>query len=153
MLSKNIGEAPQATTTVLELDKIGLVNSIVTLTDDYDSATDQMIARISDAAPVVTTDEARANQERASESIAALKNEQKPELGPYEGILAKCYIPGNDVHWVNESGALDHVSTETSLTGNALVARQMIYKMGGGLVVVIYEKGYVAYGSDGKEIK
>ena len=159
-------EAPQETTSVMMSDKIVLVNSIVNLSDDYDPEADLMVSRISDAAPAISIDVARANQAKAAEAIANLKSEQqriveqpqtnpdKAKLGLYKGILSKCYIGGNDVHWVNENGAiLEHVNTETPLTGNASVARQMIHDMGGGLVVVVYEKGYEVYGSDGKLIK
>lgn len=164
--SKNMGQAPQETSSVMVQDKIVLVNSIVNLSDDYDPEADQMVSRISDAAPAISVDVARLNQVKAAEAIAVLKNEQKQiveqpqtnpdkaKLGLYKGILSKCYIGGNDVHWVNENGAiLEHLSIETPLNGNASIARQMIHDMGGGLVVVIYEKGYEVYGSDGKLIK
>lgn len=166
MINKNMGQAPQETSSVMVQDKIILVNTITNLSDDYDPESDKMVSRISDAAPAISVEEARANQSKAAEAIAALKSEQKQiveqpqtnpdkaKLGLYKGILSKCYIGGNDVHWINENGAiLEHVSTETPLTGNASVARQMIHDMGGGMVVVVYEKGYEVYGSDGKLIK
>lgn len=159
-------ETPKETSSEMVSDKIVLVNSISNLSDDYDPEADKMVSRISDADPVITVDEARANQAIAADAIAALKNEQKKiveqpqtnpdraRLGLYKGILSKCYIGGKDVHWINEDGAiLEHVSTETSLNGNASVARQVIHDMGGGLVVVVYEKGYEVYGSDGKLLK
>lgn len=164
--NKSMKETPQETNSVIESDKIVLVNSISNLSDDYDPEADKMVSRISDAAPAISVEVARANQAIAADAIAALKNEQKKiveqpqtnpdraRLGLYKGILSKCYIGGNDVHWINEDGAiLDHVSTETSLNGNISVARKMIHDMGGGLVVVVYEKGYEVYGSDGKLIK
>lgn len=151
---------------VVVSDKINLVNSISNLSDDYDPVADKIISHSPDQAPSMTLEQAHVNQKRAADAIEILKQEQKeivesPEknpdrakLGLYKGILSKCYIGGHDVHWVDETGSiLQHVDVETPLTGTASIARNMIYEMGGGLVVVIYEKGYEVYGSDGKLIK
>lgn len=132
--SRNINQPSQETPAITVQEKIALVNSISNLSDD----------------PALTDEVA---QQRAAENIAVLKTKQN-KLGPYMGILSKCYLPEHDVHWVNENGAIhDHVGLKTSLSGNASVARKLIYEMGGGMVVVIYENGYEAYGMDGKQIR
>lgn len=131
--TKNTNEAPEETTAVTVGEKIALVNSISNLSDD----------------PALTDEVA---QQSAALKIAALKA-QPNKLGVYQGILSKCYLPGHDVHWVNENGVLDHVSSETPLTGDASKARKLIYERGGGMVVVIYENGHEAYGMDGNLIR
>lgn len=138
--TKNVEKVPQQDPDLLIQNKIALVNNISNLSDD----------------PSITDEVARENQKRAAEAIETLKqtNPANAKLGPYIGILSKCYVAGNDVHWVNENGAfLEHVSIDTPISGHAAVARKLIYRMGGGMVVVIYENGYEAYGMDGKLIE
>lgn len=122
------------------------------------------------------TDEAVAREARAEEAIRKHKEShlkllqsyqnqtikvggvpQSPvqaQLGLYRGILSKCYIHGHDVHWIDDSGSIiDHVELDTPLPGSAAIARNMIYEMGGGVAVIVYEKGYEVYSSSGELIK
>lgn len=122
------------------------------------------------------TDEAVAREARAEEAIRKHKEahqkllqsyQNQPikvggvpqgpiqaQLGLYRGILSKCYIHGHDVHWIDDSGSIiDHVELDTPLPGSAAIARNMIYEMGGGVAVIVYEKGYEVYSSSGELIK
>lgn len=117
------------------------------------------------------TDEAVAREARAEEAIRKHKAEHmkllqsyqnqnqkdvpvQAQLGLYRGILSKCYIHGHDVHWIDDNGSIiDHVELDTPLPGTAAVARNMIKEMGGGIAVIVYEKGYEVYGADGELIK
>lgn len=117
------------------------------------------------------TDEAVAREARAEEAIRKHKAEHlkllqsyqnqnqndvpvQAQLGLYRGILSKCYIHGHDVHWIDDNGSIiDHVELDTPLPGSAAIARNMINEMGGGVAVIVYEKGYEVYSSDGELIK
>ncbi len=124
-------EAPQSVATAPA--KIDLVNSITNLSDDQ-------------------TDEGL--KERASAAIKAHKQNVNPDLGSYKGLYSKCFLEGHDIHWIDESGTITrHVETNSPLTGNDNVARQLIYESGAGFVVVIYQNGFEAYGMDGKLVK
>lgn len=111
-------------------------------------------------------EEAASRQERASTAIQAHMKEQKSiienpktdparaQLGPYKGILTKCFIGGHDVHWISENGAiLEHIGVEKQLTGNALVAREIINANNHGTVVIVYEQGYEIYDYNGTLLK
>lgn len=115
------------------------------------------------------TDEAVAREARAEEAIRKHKAEHlkllqsyqnqsdapvQAQLGLYRGILSKCYIHGHDVHWIDDNGSIiDHVELDTPLPGSAAIARNMIKEMGGGVAVIVYEKGYEVYDSSGELIK
>lgn len=138
--TKNVEQVMQQDPDLLIQNRIALVNSITNLSDD----------------PSITDEAARESQKRVAEAIENLnqKNPTNAKLGPLKGILSKCYLEGKDVHWVNENGAfLEHVRIDTPVSGHAAAARKLIYQMGGGMAVVIYENGYEAYDMDGKLIK
>lgn len=121
------GTASLAPTTPIEL-----VNSVTNLSDEQDEVL----------------------KERVSQSIKAFKENINPNLGMLKGLYSKCYLEGHDVHWIDESGALvKHIEIKMPLEGVDLEARNIIYKAGGGHVVVIYQNGFEAYAMDGKLIK
>lgn len=124
-------ETPQAVTEAPA--KIDLVNSVTNLSDEQGD---------------------EGLKERVSQAIKAHKQNINPDLGSYKGLYAKCFMEGHDIHWIDENGTItNHVETNSPLTGNDNIARQLIYESGAGFVVVIYQNGYEAYGMDGNLVK
>ena len=75
---------------------------------------------------------------------------QNPKFESFKGALTKCHIKGHDIHWINDMGwILEHLKVDADLTPNVLAAREIIAEHGGGVVVVVYEKGYEAYDTQG----
>ena len=78
---------------------------------------------------------------------------QNPQFESFKGALTKCHIKGHDIHWINDMGwILEHLKVDADLTPNVLAARKIIAEHGGGVVVVVYEKGYEAYDTHGNLI-
>ena len=78
---------------------------------------------------------------------------QDPKFETFKGALTKCHIKGHDIHWINEMGwILEHLKIDADLSPNVLAAREIIKKEGSGVVVVVYEKGYEAYDTEGNLI-
>ena len=118
--------------------KIELVNAVTILSSEADALGDQPLRPHS--------------QKRVMEAIATLKSEPQ-SAGLYIGLLTKCYMPNHDMHYVEDNGTITrHAQTDAVLHGNTLRARTELSKLGGGTVVLLYEKGYAIYGSDGKLI-
>ena len=79
---------------------------------------------------------------------------QNPKYEAFRGALTKCHIKGHDIHWINDQGwILEHLKVDAVLTLNVLAARHIIAEKGGGVVVVVYEKGFEAYDSEGNLIQ
>lgn len=119
---------------------------------------EEQIKKLRDAHNAMVLASANGNAPRVTHAVP-FPEDPKGEvdvsaLGLYKAILTKCYIGGHDVHWVNEDGQIiEHVEKGTPLFGSSAVARNMINQLQPGLIVIIYEKGYEVYSSDGVLIK
>ncbi len=119
---------------------------------------EEQIKKLRDAHNAMVLASANGNAPRVNHAVP-FPEDPKGEvdvsaLGLYKAILTKCYIGGHDVHWVNEDGQIiEHVEKGTPLFGSSAVARNMINQLQPGLIVIIYEKGYEVYSSEGVLIK
>lgn len=119
---------------------------------------EEQIKKLRDAHNAMVLASANGNAPRVTHAVP-FPEDPKGEvdvsaLGLYKAILTKCYIGGHDVHWVNEEGQIiEHVQKGTPLFGSSAVARNMINQLQPGLIVIIYEKGYEVYSSEGVLIK
>lgn len=138
-------------------NKSELVASILAITDDQhheDSLDDKTHDHKN-----VSVEEKQTKQERAKAAITKHLNSSDldspmAELGLYKGILTRCHIDGHDVHWIDENGIiLSHILIGSAIDPKAEAARNMINQSTDKIVVVMYEKGYEVYGSNGELIK
>ncbi len=114
----------------------------------YQQAMDQVNAQITSTTPSST---------KIHQSIpyrlmmkTAYMVPENPEFGLFKGAITKCYISGHDMHWIDPSGwILKHVEKDEPVTGNVLVAREIINSSEKGVVVTVYENGYEIYDSQG----
>lgn len=140
--------------------KSELVTSILALSDDNHKDHEAYVTDSNGIdRPRVTPEEIQKKQERAKKAIeshiSATKDDpSKSSLGLYKGILSKCYIDGHDVHWIDENGSiLSHVLQNSPLDQKGETARGMINQSSERIIVIMYEKGYEVYASNGELLK
>jgi hypothetical protein len=121
-----------------------LVKSILAITDEDEKLTDKerLIKRT------------EAKKEIETHLAQDSRKDPNSNLGLFKGILTKCYISGHDVHWINENAdILDHVEIQGQIDPKGQVARDMINQSSDRIVVIMFEKGYEVYSSNGALLK
>jgi hypothetical protein len=121
-----------------------LVKSILAITDEDEKLTDkERLSKRTEAKNEIKTHLAQDS-----------RKDPNSNLGLFKGILTKCYISGHDVHWINENAEiLDHVEVGIQIDPKGQVARDMINQSSDRIVVIMFEKGYEVYSSNGALLK
>ncbi len=128
----------------VKFDQAELVKSILAITDEDEKLTDkERLGKRTEAKKEIETHLAHDS-----------RKDPKTSLGLFKGILTKCYISGHDVHWINENAEiLDHVEVGGQIDPKGQVAREMINQSSDPIVVIMFEKGYEVYSSNGALLK
>jgi hypothetical protein len=121
-----------------------LIKSILAISDEDEKLTDK--ERLSK--------KAEAKKEIETHIAQDSRKDPQSSMGLFKGILTKCYITGHDVHWINENAEiLDHVEVGGQIDPKGQVARDMINQSSDRIVVIMFEKGYEVYSSNGALLK